>query len=65
MGRTLFIRSVIFPIRQKNAKDTAVIVVSSAILFNIINGFINGYYLGSENLVQSSIIITLLHLTLL
>ena len=49
-----FNRSVIFPIRQKNAKDTAVIVVSSAILFNIINGFINGFYLGSENLVQSS-----------
>ena len=42
-----FNRSVIYPLRQKNAKDTAIIVVVSAIFFNIINGFINGYYLGS------------------
>ena len=34
-----FNRSVIFPFRQKYAKDTAVIVVFSAIFFNIINGF--------------------------
>ena len=47
-----FNRSVIFPFRQKNAKDTAIIVVSAAIFFNIINGFINGYYLGSQTLVQ-------------
>ena len=47
-----FNRSVIFPFRQKNAKDTAIIVVSSAIFFNIINGFINGYYLGSQTFVQ-------------
>jgi len=47
-----FNRSVIFPFRQKYAKDTAVIVVFSAIFFNIINGFINGYYLGSQHLVQ-------------
>ena len=48
-----FNRSIIFPFRQKHAKDTAVIVVMSAISFNIINGFINGYYLGSAELVQN------------
>tara|TARA_Y100000996_G_scaffold348808_1_gene287446 strand:+ start:225 stop:983 length:759 start_codon:yes stop_codon:yes gene_type:complete len=48
-----FNRSIIFPLRQKNAKDTAVIVVLSAILFNIVNGFINGYYLGSQSFVQN------------
>jgi len=42
-----FNRSVIYPFRQKNAKDTAIIVVMSAIFFNIVNGFLNGYYLGS------------------
>ena len=42
-----FNRSIIYPMRQKNAKDTALIVVFSAILFNIVNGFINGYYLGN------------------
>ena len=47
-----FNRSVIFPFRQKYAKDTAVIVVLSAISFNIVNGFINGYYLGSQHLAQ-------------
>ena len=39
-----FNRSIIFPLRQKNAKDTALVVVFAAISFNIINGFINGYY---------------------
>ena len=48
-----FNRSIIFPFRQKHAKDTAVIVVMSAISFNLINGFINGYYLGSAELVQN------------
>tara|TARA_Y100001970_G_scaffold3377_1_gene3889 strand:+ start:8087 stop:8845 length:759 start_codon:yes stop_codon:yes gene_type:complete len=48
-----FNRSIIFPFRQKYAKDTAVIVVISAISFNIINGFINGYYLGSAELSQN------------
>jgi len=46
-------RSIIFPIRQKNAKDTALIVVFAAILFNVINGFINGFYLGSQTFVQN------------
>jgi len=47
-----FNRSIIFPLRQKNAKDSALIVVFSAISFNIINGFINGFYLGSQTLIQ-------------
>ena len=46
-------RSFIYPLRQKNAKDTAIIVVFLAISFNLINGFINGYYLGSQALVQN------------
>ena len=48
-----FNRSIVFPFRQKHAKDTAIIVVMSAISFNLINGFINGYYLGSAELVQN------------
>ena len=48
-----FNRCIIFPFRQKYAKDTAIIVVMSAISFNIINGFINGYYLGTAELVQN------------
>ena len=48
-----FNRSIIFPLRQKNAKNTALIVVFAAISFNIINGFINGFYLGSQTLVQN------------
>ena len=47
-----FNRSVIYPLRQKNAKDTAVIVVFSAIFFNLMNGFLNGYYLGSQNMTN-------------
>ena len=49
-----FNRSVIYPFRQKNAKDTAVLVVLSAILFNTVNGFVNGYYLGSKELVNNN-----------
>jgi len=48
-----FNRSIIFPLRQKDAKDTALIVVFAAISFNIINGFINGFYLGTQTLVQN------------
>ena len=47
-----FNRSFIYPIRQKNAKDTAIIVVFSAIFFNTVNGFLNGYFLGSEHLAN-------------
>ena len=45
-----FNRSFIYPFRQKNTKDTAVIVVFAAIFFNTVNGFLNGYFLGSEHL---------------
>ena len=51
-----FNKCLIYPFRQKNAKDTSIIVVFSAIFFNIINGFINGYYLGSNTLVQDQYI---------
>ena len=40
-------RSIIFPIRQSQTNYCPLIIVMSAIFFNIINGFINGYYLGN------------------
>jgi len=40
-------RSFIYPIRQKKAADMPIIIMFSAVFFNIINGFINGYYLGN------------------
>ena len=42
-----FNRSVIFPIRKKNDSLCPITVVFMAIAFNLINGFINGYYLGN------------------
>ena len=43
-----FNRSFIYPLRQHNPKNRMPIaIVLSAIFFNIINGFTNGYYLGS------------------
>jgi len=39
-------RSVFFPIRITNASKIPTSVILSAIFFNLINGFINGYYLG-------------------
>ena len=40
-------RSIIFPLRKKD-KDSSCpfIIVLSAVFFNLINGFLNGYYLG-------------------
>jgi len=41
-------RSFIYPFRQKNKrKEIPVLIVVSAICFNIVNGFFNGYYLGN------------------
>ena len=43
-----FNRSIILPLQQKKkSPPMPIIVVLLAIIFNIINGFINGYYLGS------------------
>ena len=42
-------RSIIFPLRKKEHKNTPkcpVVIILSAIFFNLINGFINGYFLG-------------------
>ena len=39
-------RSIIFPLRINNASKIPTSVILSAIFFNLINGFINGYYLG-------------------
>ena len=41
-------RSVIYPLRQKdNKKRMPIAIMFSAIGFNLINGFLNGYYLGT------------------
>lgn len=40
-------RTIIFPLRIKTkGKKMPLLIVISAILFNMINGFLNGYYLG-------------------
>ena len=45
-----FNRSIIFPLRQKQTATCPLVIVLSAIFFNLINGFTNGYFLG--NLVE-------------
>jgi len=48
-------RSVILPLQQKKkSPPMPIIVVLLAILFNVINGFINGYYLGNIQTYNSS-----------
>ncbi len=41
-----FNRSILFPLRQKQADKCPVAIVLFAIFFNVINGFTNGYFLG-------------------
>ena len=63
-------RSIFFPLRQDQKNKCPIIIVLSAIFFNIINGFINGYFLGSladyswsymlsTNFILGSIILTI------
>ena len=40
-------RSIIFPLKIKNGSKIPIPIILSAISFNIINGFINGYHLGN------------------
>jgi len=40
-------RSIIFPLRLKTTSKIPLSVIISAIFFNLINGFINGYYIGN------------------
>ncbi|MCH2023161.1 MAG: DUF1295 domain-containing protein [Saprospiraceae bacterium] len=43
-----FNRTVIYPIRQRDhSKKMPVMIMGSAIFFNIMNGFVNGYFLGN------------------
>ena len=42
-----FNRSFIYPFRQGKSADMPITIMFSAVFFNIINGFINGYYLGN------------------
>ena len=47
-------RSIIFPIRLSNAAKIPTSVILSAIFFNLINGFTNGYYLGNLAIFDSN-----------
>ena len=40
-------RSIIYPLRQKNSAKMPLSIALFAFLFNVINGFVNGYFLGS------------------
>lgn len=41
-------RSIIFPFRIKTSgKEMPVVIMAAAIVFNVLNGYLNGYYLGS------------------
>jgi len=40
-------RSIIFPLRISNGSKIPIPIIMSAIFFNIINGFINGFYIGN------------------
>lgn len=43
-----FNRSVIYPLRQRDHnKRMPVMIMGSAIFFNVVNGFLNGYFLGN------------------
>lgn len=46
-GVHYFNRTVIFPLRiRTSGKSMPLLIVASAIFFNLVNGFLNGYYLG-------------------
>ena len=47
-------RSIIFPMRLSNAAKIPLSVILSAIFFNLINGFTNGYYLGNLAIFDSN-----------
>tara|TARA_B110000196_G_scaffold109156_1_gene94611 strand:- start:64 stop:816 length:753 start_codon:yes stop_codon:yes gene_type:complete len=40
-------RSIIFPMRICSTSKIPISVIASAIFFNLVNGFINGYYIGN------------------
>ena len=40
-------RSIIYPLRQKNPAKMPLSIALFAFLFNVVNGFVNGYFLGS------------------
>ncbi|MDC0231309.1 DUF1295 domain-containing protein [Aureispira] len=43
-----FNRTIIYPLRQRDhSKKMPVMIMGSAIFFNIMNGFVNGYFLGN------------------
>ena len=42
-----FHRSFIYPFRQGKSANMPIVIMLSAVFFNIINGFTNGYYMGN------------------
>ena len=52
-------RSIIFPMRLSNTSSIPTSVILSAILFNLVNGFINGYHLGNLAFFDSNYIYSL------
>ena len=42
-----FNRSFIYPLKQHNSNHMPILIMLSAVFFNIINGFTNGYYFGT------------------
>jgi len=56
-------RSIVFPLRKKQDSTCPILIIFSAIFFNLINGFTNGYYLGNieqygqENIYNSNFIL--------
>ena len=52
-------RSIFFPFRiKKNTRRIPLLIVLSAVLFNSVNGFINGYYLGNLAYYSESYLFT-------
>jgi len=58
-----FNRTIIYPLRIKTkGKRMPLIIAASALIFNIINGLINGYYLSNTNYLEINYYILLLGL---
>ena len=56
-------RSIIFPARISNSSRIPITVIISAIFFNLINGFINGYYIGNILNFPSSYLLSMKFIT--
>lgn len=56
-----FNRSIIFPLRTKTKnKKMPLLIALSAIFFNLVNGFVNGYYLGNHAIQNQPVILVVI-----